>query len=139
MNATFNRISFSGNSELASRSGRIWIALGVAAVLGLADLSLTIFFMSTTGMNEVNPLARMLAALGPSALVSFKLLSLLVNGSLLLACRRRLAGELGAWASVLVMVALTAHWHNYMSRSHEMTPIDPAILASDPTFVKLGA
>ena len=139
MNATTNSLMKSWNNELHGRSGRIWVALGVAATLGLADLWLTMYFMSTTGMSEMNPVARMLAALGPSALVSFKLLSLLVNGSLLVACRKRFAGELGAWASVLVMVALTAHWHNFRSTSHERTPLDPAMLASDPTFVKLGA
>lgn len=139
MSATNRNPAPRWTSGLCGRCGRIGIALGVAAVLGLADLSLTVYFMSTTGMIELNPVARALAAFGPGALVAFKLLSLLINGSLLLACRRRLTGELGAWASVLVMVALTAHWHNYMNRAHEMTPLDPAVLAADPLFVRLGA
>ena len=138
MTATMNSLRLSWNNELHGRSGRIWVALAVAATFALADLWLTVYFMSTTGMSEVNPVARMLADLGPGALVSFKLLSLLVNGSILLACRKRLSGELGAWASVLVMVMLTAHWHNYMNKTHEMTSMDPAMLASDPSFVKLG-
>lgn len=137
MNATTMKANWHG--ELHGRAGRIWVALGIAAVLGLADLWLTMYFMKTTGMIEANPIARLLVSFGPASLVSFKLLSLLVNGSLLVAARKRFAGELGAWASVVVMVALTAHWHNYMRTSHEMTPLDPAMLASDPTFVKLGA
>jgi hypothetical protein len=120
------------------RTVRIVVLVGVVATLSLADLWLTVYFMSTTGMSELNPLARALAGFGPSALVAFKLASLLVNGGVLVACRTRVTAELGAWVSVIVMVALTAHWHNYMNATHELTNLDPATLATDVNFVKIA-
>ena len=116
MNANTNN-----NGRMMNRTARIGVAVGVAATLGLVDLWLTVFFMKTTGMNELNPLARLVVGFGPGALVAMKIVSLFVNGGLLMACRKRMAGEIGAWASVAVMVVLTAHWHNYMASAHEMT------------------
>jgi len=126
-----------GRSWTSGRTVRIGVAVGVAGTLGLADLWLTMFFMRTTGMHELNPLARLVVGFGPAALVAMKITSLFLNAGILLACRKRLAGELGAWASVAVMVALTAHWNQYVNSASEMTGFDHATLAADHTFVKI--
>lgn len=123
---------------LSRRGTRIALAIGVASVLGLADLWLTVHFMQTTGMNELNPIARAMVGLSPAALVCYKLLCMLVNGLILTALRGRPSAELAAWACVALMVALTAHWHQYAGGAHEVASMDPAMLAADPTFVKIG-
>ena len=129
----------SGDCGALSRRGtRIALAIGVASVLGLADLWLTVHFMQTTGMNELNPIARAMVGLSPAALVCYKLLCMLVNGLILTALRGRPSAELAAWACVALMVALTAHWHQYAGGAHEVASMDPAMLVADPTFVKIG-
>lgn len=123
---------------LMPRAERVCILVGLAASLGLADLWLTVFFMRTTGMVELNPVARLLAGWGPAGLVVFKAASLLVHGAVLGTFRRRASAELAAWISVLLMAALTAHWHMYVNASAELTCCETAMLACDAHYVKLA-
>lgn len=136
--ATSMLMTTKGCGGLSRRGTRIAIAIGVASVLGLADLWLTVHFMTTTGMNELNPIARAIVGLSPMALVCYKLLCMLVNGLILTSLRGRPSAELAAWACVALMVALTAHWHQFTGGVHEIASMDPAMRMADATFVKIG-
>lgn len=127
-----------GSGALSRRDTRMTLAIGVAGVLGVTDVWPTVHFTQTTGMCELNPIARAMVGLSPMALVCYKLLCMLLNGLTLTALRGRPSAELAAWACVAVMVALTAHWHQYAGGAQEDASMDPAMPAADPTFVKIG-
>jgi hypothetical protein len=101
--------------RLRTRSGRVIVLVALVAALGLADLGVTLHFMSTTGMCEVNKLARIVAAGGPWALIVFKLVSIASFSTIILACRRRWSAEAGAWLAVAVMTAVLIAWVGYNS------------------------
>lgn len=90
-------------------------ALALAITLmGLADLALTLTYMRTTGMYELNPVARMMVATGGTPqLIVFKLLTLSCSAGLLYLLRRRPVAEPTAWCCALVMGLLSVHWMLY--------------------------
>lgn len=120
------------------RTTRIALAIGAVGVVGAADTWLTLNFMTTVGMIELNPLARAAAGAGPAGLIGLKALSLAVHAGVLMALRRSAWAERAAWASVAVMIALAGHWSMFVDGAHEMAWADPAVLAADAKFVHLG-
>lgn len=120
------------------RADRVCILVAVAAILNLADLWLTVHFMQTTGMVELNPLARFIAGAGTSGLAVFKGASVLTHAAVLAALRRRRSAEVGAWVSVLALALLTSHWLTYVGASSELTGRELAALACQDHYVKLS-
>lgn len=97
------------------RQKRVTAILFVVIFIGFADMILTIHLMSTTGMLEMNPLARWLAKTDLSNLTMFKCFTVLFNAGLLWALRRRFSAELGAWITLLVLIGLAVQWTMYLS------------------------
>lgn len=99
---------------VASGRGRRVAALACAvAAIGMIDLSLTVGFMATTGLPEGNPLARQLASTGPLILVCFKIVTVALNAGILLGLRRRGSAEVGAWLSLVIMLAMLGQWARF--------------------------
>lgn len=98
-------------------------ALIIAIVLvSLADLALTLTFLTSVGMAEANPLARAVIGTGSvAAVVGFKLVLSAVAVGILWLARRSHAGEMGAWAGALIMGWLLIRWDAYISQSHVFT------------------
>jgi hypothetical protein len=121
------------------RAERVRLILLLAILLGLTDLTLTVHFMSTSGMIEMNPIARELGESDPVNMAIFKCLTIAVNGGILWAFRRRFSVELGAWITLFVLAGLTVQWRAYLSAicSAEGELICQA-LASDPRWVSLA-
>lgn len=96
------------------RSRRVVLLLATLAVLGLADLHLTVHHHMQMGMEELNPLGAYLLGGGHiGALVVFKLATMAVAIGMLLAVRAHPLGEASTWLAFGIMVALTLHWHQY--------------------------
>jgi len=106
--------------------------LSIALVLGLADLTLTLTYLTNVGMFEGNPMARWIIAIGsPMVVVLFKMATTLISSSILFWQRRNWRGELGAWLIVLVLGHLTLHWFSYIAFSSDMTEAI-VVMAADP-------
>lgn len=98
------------------------LAIAGAAGLGLLDLWWTADAMSSIGMHEANPIARLVAAQGLEALVAFKLSTIAIHGWLLWCCRSRLSAHVAAWLSLAVLVALLTQWLGYFEATRGLDP-----------------
>lgn len=88
----------------------------------LADLAITLEFVTTVGMAEANPIARAIIGTGSvPLLVGFKLALCLSACGVFWIARKRWSGELGAWVGALVMAWLMVRWHSYIDHSHVFT------------------
>lgn len=106
-----------------ARARRVVILVLAAGALGLLDLAFTLTYARSTGMVEMNPLARAMIDLGGAAqLVRFKLLTILVSGGALYVIRRRAGAEWCAWISLGILVGLSAHWVRYSAIADEIGP-----------------
>lgn len=96
----------------------------IVLILSLADLALTLTFLTSVGMAEENPIARMVIATGSAwVVVGFKVgLSLTACGIFWVA-RHRASGEIGAWAGALLMAWLMVRWQAYIDHSHHFTGV----------------
>ena len=96
------------------RYRRVWKLLGVIWVLSLADLFFTIWADRFTLFYELNPIARHLLRQGATgALISYKLLSMLVGTVIFWCTRRHGRTEIALWGLVFVYVALLLRWNRY--------------------------
>ena len=90
-----------------------WLVLAMA-MMGLADLQLTLTYMGSIGMVELNPIARHMVSLGGAPqLVMFKLLTIALSAGLLYLIRWHRTAELCAWCSCAALLILTMHWVRY--------------------------
>ncbi len=96
------------------RPRRVTIVVLATAALGLIDLAFTLTYMTSIGMIEANPLARLMVSIGGAGqLVRFKLFTILLSGGLLYLSRERRIAEVAAWLGLLIMLMLSAHWLDY--------------------------
>jgi len=108
-------------SSDAVRARRVSVLVASFAVLGLADLALTLSYMGGIGLFEGNPLARALAlGGGPTTLAAFKLLTILLSAVILFALRTKRSAELAAWLCVLVISVVSLEWRKYSSAADEI-------------------
>lgn len=126
---------------IPGRSARVVALSLVVLVLSLADLALTLTFLTSVGMAEENPIARLVIGTGSAwVVVAFKMgLSLTACGIFWLA-RGKVSGEVGAWAGVLLMAWLMVRWQAYIEHSHHFTGV--LVGQEHPTdarWVALGA
>ncbi len=114
-------------SEADRRARRVTVLVLATALLGLFDLAYTLTYLQSTGMVELNPLARFMIAVGGAGqLVRFKLLTIALSSGLLYLIRRRPGAERCAWISLAALVLLSLHWVNYIQNAEK---IGPTILA----------
>ena len=108
----------------AYRSERVkWLLFGIV-VLSLADLVLTLSYLTSVGLSEGNPIAVWLLQATNSiwALAMYKAITVTVCVSLLYRTRFKREGELAAWCAMLILIALSIWWNQY-SRYQPNLPI----------------
>lgn len=94
--------------------------------MSIADLVLTLTYLTSVGLIEANPLARAIMRLGsPELLTLWKILSVGLAASILVALRRTRSGEFGAWVCAAVLVWLSGQWVLYNEQA-EIFLRDPA-------------
>ncbi len=105
------RYAFGAHGSRERRTALLTLAI---AIMGIADLILTLTYMRSTGMYELNPVARAMVAIGGAQqLVIFKLLSIALGAGILYLLRRRPIAEPAAWGCAAVMCLLSFHWISY--------------------------
>ena len=108
--------------QQAAGSRRVVLLISAMAIMGLVDLMMTLTYMRSTGMYEMNPIARFIARLGAGEhLIAFKLLTMLISGYALYLGRLTRRGELCAWVCAAVLVGLMFHWAAYAREAMDMT------------------
>jgi len=96
------------------RGRRVIILLAAVALIGLGDLYATLTHVNSIGMIELNPVAAyLIAADSDAGLVLYKLGTIGIAVGLVLRTRHHRSAEVASWAMILIMAALTFHWHNY--------------------------
>jgi len=106
------------------RSERVMWLLGGVIFLSLADLVLTISYLTSVGMSEGNPIALWLLQTTNSVwpLAIYKVFTVAVCVTLLYKTRHLRQSELASWCAVLILVTLSIWWNQY-SRYQALLPI----------------
>ena len=125
------------NSNLSPRDQRaervIWL-LGGVVLLSLADLFLTLTYLTTVGMSEGNPIALWLLQSTGSVwpLAIYKGLTVAICVTLLYRNRYRRQSELASWCAMMILVTLTIWWNQY-SHYQPMLPFaeDHIVMVGD--------
>jgi hypothetical protein len=122
--------------EIAQRSERVTWLLGGVVFLSIADLFLTLSYLTSVGMSEGNPIALWLLqstnSLWPLAI--YKGITVAVCVSLLYRNRQQRQSELAAWCALMILVALTIWWNQY-SHFQPMLPLaEDHIVMIDEVF-----
>ena len=121
----------------ANRGRRVAMLLPALALMGVADLAYTLEHMTSIGMYEMNPLARLIVAEGGADnLALFKLCTLGVCCGILFRLRHARQAEIGAWVCAAVMLALMLHWDRYAEYTPQIAA--SAHAAASPEFVRLS-
>jgi len=122
-----------------TRSQRVAILLFATVLMGLADLSMTLTFITTVGMIEANPIARLVMELNsPGYVVLWKLATMLVGIGVLFWARMHRGAEIGTWICFAAMAALSIHWLAFAGQVSSMDS-DYATLAAadDPRWISI--
>lgn len=83
-------------------------------LMSVADLKMTLFYVTSVGMTEVNPIARFLMVYGGvCSIVLWKAATVACGVFILWRIRRHRVAEFGAWICCGVLAALCVHWFRY--------------------------
>ncbi|GJQ28962.1 MAG: hypothetical protein HBSAPP03_08460 [Phycisphaerae bacterium] len=97
-----------------ARGQRVTVLLIATALMSLADLYMTLLFVTNVGMVENNPIARLVMAHNSAALVVVWKLALTVFGvGVLFWFRRARLSEVAAWGVFVAMTCLMVHWNAF--------------------------
>ena len=101
--------------EESKRSERVTLLLVGVVLLSLADLFLTITYLTTVGMSEGNPIAVWLLHTTNSIwpLAVYKLATVAVCVTLLYRNRCKRQSEMASWCAMCILVALSIWWNQY--------------------------
>ncbi len=100
--------------SVRARGRRVLLLMGLVTILSLGDLIVTLTFLRSTGMVELNPLAAfVIRNQSIAGLIFFKVGSVLMSVSILTMIRHTRRGEIAAWVAASILVALTFHWSEY--------------------------
>ena len=114
------------------RSIRVTVLLAAVLVMSVADLLLTLIYVTQAGLLESNPLARMVMRdSGVEGVVIWKLLTVGLASFIFYMARKRLSGELGLIVSCAVLGWLMFHWTTYIDEVHTITPVLNAEMCPD--------
>lgn len=109
-------------SLVPARPWRVSVLIIAIVLTSLADLGLTLTFLTSVGMAEANPLARAVIGTGSIwAIVGFKVALSGVAAGILFGARKTRTGEIGAWVGALIMAWLLVRWDAYINDSHVFT------------------
>lgn len=114
------RVDFS-SPVVRSRCRRVLLLSFLIVALSIADLWITLTFLHTVGMEEMNPVASFIIRnQSPLGLVLFKFGSMMACVSLILLVRHRFQGEMAAWTAAAILTALTIRWSDYTAEAIRM-------------------
>jgi hypothetical protein len=94
------------------RARNLCLNTGLIVALSLFDLSCTLFAHLSGGFKELNPIGSALAE-NPMNLMLFKVVTLLISATILIALRHHPRAQLASWWLCLVLVVLTFRWTTY--------------------------
>lgn len=115
------------------RERRVLLLVLAMVLMGFTDLACTLVYMRNVGMVELNPLARLIAAeAGWVGLAAFKVATIALSTTILLALRARRQSECCAWIGVIALLILTAHWVRYNATAPSMTAVFHELAAAAP-------
>ncbi len=125
-------------TEDAHRSQRVIWLLGGVVALSLADLFLTVTYLTTVGMSEGNPIAVWLLSTTNSIwpLALYKLATVAICVSLLYANRFKRQSELASWCALSILVALSIWWNQYSQYQPYLPFADDHIVFVDDNFIQ---
>lgn len=104
------------------RDARVLCILAGVILMSLADLSMTLLHVTSVGMAEENPIARMLMRYGGVAsLCGWKAGTVAIGVFILWRTRRHVTAEIGAWICFLILGALCLHWASYNAQVSSYT------------------
>ncbi len=124
--------------EESKRSERVtWLLAGVI-LLSLADLFLTLTYLTSVGMSEGNPIALWLLhttnSIWPLAL--YKMATVAVCVTLLYRNRCKRQSELASWCAMCILVALSIWWNQYSQYQPYLPLAEDHIVMVDNQFVQ---
>ncbi len=122
---------------LTKRSKRVLLLLIAILAMSAVDLHLTLLYLTHSGLNELNPLARALMHYqSPFVLAIWKALTVSLSVGILVLIRHKRSAELGAWAACGVLGLLMSHWVIFVRETSKLN-LDAMrqVAASDPTWV----
>jgi hypothetical protein len=106
-----------------SRQARVCWLIFAIAVLSIADLHMTLVHLTSIGMSEENPIARLvMSANSPAALIAWKLTSVGAACLAFFAGRHKRISEIAAWFCCAVLVWLTVRWGQYSTELQNVCP-----------------
>lgn len=126
---------------LRTRSRRV-LALGLAiALMSGVDLYLTLLYVTSMGMNEMNPLARaMMSYQSPTVLALWKFATVALCLGILIYIRTKRSAEIGAWVGFLILGWLMSHWVYFIHETHNLNlEVVQELASTDPTWVVIEA
>lgn len=126
------------NQRDYQRSERVTWLLGGVVALSLADLFLTLSYLTTVGMSEGNPIAVWLLHATDSIwpLAVYKIFTVTVCVGLLYANRHKRQGELASWCAMIILVALSVWWNQYSHYQPMLPYAEDHIVMVNDTFVQ---
>lgn len=109
---------------VARRSLRVWLLVLTIIALSLGDLWMTLTYLTSVGMGEANPVARLVMAYNsPNLLAAWKCASVALACLIFVFARKRLSSEIACWCCVGVLALLTVRWAQYATESAKLTPV----------------
>jgi hypothetical protein len=123
-------------SAIIQRSERVtWLLAGVV-FLSIADLFLTLSYLTSVGMSEGNPIALWLLQTTNSVwpLAIYKGITVAVCVTLLYWNRQNRQSELASWCALMILVALTVWWNQYSHYQPMLPMAEDHIVMIDDAF-----
>ena len=110
---------------VARRSRRVSVLLIGILALSVADLAATLTHLRTIGMAEANPIAAFIIEWGDSstALSLYKLGTVGLATTVLFHLRTTVQAEIGCWLGLLILGAMSVHWHLYTQTLDSVSPL----------------
>jgi hypothetical protein len=97
------------SSARLRRARRVGFLIIVLVGLSIIDLLLTLEYVRTIGMAELNPIAAWIMRQGSTAgLVAWKIGTVMMAATIIYSIRHRVRGEFAAWVCTLILTVLTA-------------------------------
>ncbi len=123
------------------RPRRVLYLLIAVVLMSLADLAITLVWVTDIGLAESNPLARWVIAQGSPVLLSvWKLITIVPAVLVFAALRDKPVAEFGAVLAFAVLAVVTMHWYGYHAGLEDLHAALPAFEAGvDPRWIALAS
>ena len=109
------------------RPKRVLYLLSAVILMSIADLAITLVWVTEIGLAESNPLARWVIAQGSAELLAVWKMITILPAVLVFACLRdKPVAEFGSIVAALVLAAVTVHWYAYHADADELVLALPA-------------